>query len=280
MKYILLLLMSVVGYDAHAVKWPSISDPFIRSCEDQNQNTSCDKMVYYRHGGTVMLEQPELIKPPNKQDVEIFPYGIHCGRGSNLPGYESPFADCYWDEQIRYGTHAPRLNSPCLRVTYTSWELRGSSTCATDLNWGGHSGAGPGGECVLFGVMVGSLLYTPMGAMDATTAANAGNRFCVKPLPPAIKCELKLNDTILDHGVLPPNGSSTASVTGVIECGQKPIVEFVGGDDFMIAPGINGKLNADVDTVNKIIKLNSLVTTVNAKGGSYSASKVVTVTPW
>ncbi|EKS6740500.1 hypothetical protein NTH60_004543 [Enterobacter ludwigii] len=80
--------------------------------------------------------------------------------------------------------------------------------------------------------------------------------------------------------MLNPNGSSTASVNGDIECGQKPVVEFVGGPDYVIAPGINGVLNADVDTRLKKIKIHSRVTTANAQGGDYSASKVITVSPW
>ncbi|HED6270795.1 TPA: hypothetical protein R5X29_001890 [Enterobacter sichuanensis] len=136
------------------------------------------------------------------------------------------------------------------------------------------------GECVLFGIMVGGILHTPMGAMDATTAANSGNRFCVKPLPPATKCDIQLNDTVLDHGVLTPNASSTASVSGVIECGQKPVVEFVGGADFMVAPGVNASLNANVETTSNKIIVNSRLTTVNASGGDYSVSKVITVSPW
>jgi hypothetical protein len=128
--------------------------------------------------------------------------------------------------------------------------------------------------------MSGTLLYTPMGVIDATTAANSGNRFCVKPLPPAIKCDLQLKDTILDHGVLTSNESSDASVTGVIDCGRKPVVEFLGGADYTIAPGVNGALNANVDTTLNKITINSRVTTVNARGGDYSASKVIIVSPW
>lgn len=119
-----------------------------------------------------------------------------------------------------------------------------------------------------------------MGAMDATTAANSGNRFCVKPLPPATKCDIQLNDTVLDHGVLTLNASSSASVSGVIECGQKPVVEFVGGADFLIAPGVNASLNANVETASNKIKINSRLTITNANGGDYSVSKVITVSPW
>lgn len=276
MKYKLLLLMNIVGYDAHAIRWPSLSDPVITLCD--NQNTACNSNVWYRHNGTVFLEQPEIAKPPNTQLI-IKAYGIHCDYGSKLPGYESAFGSCSWDGST---THAPVTNN-CMLESSSRWDLTNASSCTTGLTWGGHGGAGPGGECVLFGILVGGsggLLHTPMGAMDATAAANSGNRFCVKPLPPATKCDLQLNDTILNHGVLTPNDSSTASVTGVIDCGRKPVVEFVGGADFMIAPGINGKLNADIDTVTNKIKLNSLVTTVNAKGGDYNVSKVITVSPW
>ncbi|MEG4678886.1 hypothetical protein UXO62_01415 [Enterobacter cloacae] len=276
MKFKLLALMGLWVYDAHAILWPSISDPAITGCSDQNYG--CANSVFYKHSGTVMLEQPVLINPPNTSSLTIRAYGIHCQTGSKMPGFEAPFGGCGWDISTR-NTHAP-VTGNCTLSSAGSWELKASSTCATDLTWGGHGGAGPGGECVMFGIMVGSVLYTPMGTMDALTAANSGNRFCVKPLPPATKCELQLNDTILDHGVLPPAGSSTANVTGSIECGQKPVVEFVGGADFTIAPGVNAALNANVDTTLNKITINSRVTTVNASGGNYSASKVITVSPW
>ncbi|MEM5491150.1 hypothetical protein [Enterobacter cloacae] len=278
MKFKLLLLMGVWVCNAHAIRWPSISDPVITLCD--NPNTACNSNVWYRHNGTVFLEQPEIAKPPNTQ-LYIKAYGIHCDYGSKLPGYESAFGRCSWDGST---THAPSTNTnKCMLESSSRWDLTNASSCTTGLTWGGHGGAGPGGECVLFGILVGGiggLLHTPMGAMDATTAANSGNRFCVKPLPPATKCDLQLNDTILDHGVLTPNASSTASVTGVIDCGRKPVVEFVGGADYTIAPGVNGALNANVDTTLNKITINSRVTTVNASGGDYSASKVITVSPW
>lgn len=276
MKYKIMLLMGMWAYDAQAIRWPSLSDPEITSCS--NQNTTCAGSVYYKHSGTVFLDQPELIKPPNVTSRNIRAYGIHCESGSKLPGYERPFSSCHWDV-TSVSTHAP-VTRDCTRESTASWELSPSSTCTTNLTWGGHSGAGPGGECVLFGIMVGGMLHTPMGAMDAHTAANSGNRFCVKPLPPATKCDIQLNDTVLDHGVLTPNASSTASVSGVIECGQKPVVEFVGGADFMVAPGVNASLNANVETTSNKIIVNSRLTTANASGGDYSVSKVITVSPW
>ncbi|MFP2166581.1 hypothetical protein ACLEYI_16665 [Enterobacter ludwigii] len=277
MKYKLLLVVAMWAYDAHAIRWPSISDPVILFCNNE-YGEICNDNVNYKHNGTVFLEQPEIAKPPTSTSLVIRAYGIHCGYGSKVPGYEKPFSQCNWDTQS-YSTHAP-FTSNCTRAATDRWDLSTSSTCNTDLIWGGHRGAGPGGECVLFGIMVGSILYTPMGAMHANSVANAGNRFCVKPLPPATKCDMQLNDTILDHGVLTPNGSSRASVAGVIDCGQKPVVEFVGGADYTIAPGVNGALNANVDTtLNKII-INSRVTTTIASGGDYSASKTITVSPW
>ncbi|EPJ9399997.1 hypothetical protein QCJ93_001071 [Enterobacter bugandensis] len=276
MKYKLMLLMSMWTYDTKAIRWPSLSDPEITSCTIAN-NITCSHAVYYKHSGTVFLEQPELVKPPDVKSLTIRAYGIHCQRGSNLPGEVSPFTGCQWDTASKW--HAPATYN-CMRESLTSWDLNSSWPCTTDLSFGGHSGAGPGGECVLFGIMVGAILHTPMGAMDATSAANSGNRFCVKPLPPATKCDIQLHDTVLDHGVLTPNASSTASVSGVIECGQKPVVEFVGGADFMVAPGVNASLNANVETASNKIRVNSRLTTANASGGDYSASKVITVSPW
>lgn len=274
MKRNLLLLMGMWVCDANAIRWPSLSDPIIMTCDPK----TCSSNVWYYHSGTVFYEQPELIKPPSVTSLDIRTYGIHCKSGSKLPGYESPFSGCDW--ATGSAKHAPYVRTECKRISNESWELTNSSTCATDTSYGPHSGAGPGGECALFGILEGNILYTPMGALDAATAANSGNRFCVKPLPPASKCNLQLNDTILDHGVLTPNASSTASVTGVIDCGEKPVVEFVGGADYTIAPGVNGALNANVDTILNKITITSRVTTVNASGGDYSASKVITVSPW
>ncbi|MEI9743862.1 MULTISPECIES: hypothetical protein [Enterobacter cloacae complex] len=274
MKLNLIFIVGMLAYDAHAIRWPSLSEPIISSC---NTNSGCNNPVYYKHSGTVFLEQPELIKPPNAASQTIRAYGVHCNHGSRLPGYEQPFSGCHWDP--RAGRHAPSTSN-CTIDSIERWDLTYNSTCTTGLTWGEHGGAGPGGECVLFGILVGELLHTPMGIVEATTAANSGNRFCVKPLPPATKCELRMNDTILGHGVLAPNGSSTSSVTGVIECGQKPVVEFVGGADFMIAPGVNAALNASVDASTNMITINSKVATVNARGGNYSVSKVITVSPW
>ncbi|MEI9746128.1 hypothetical protein, partial [Enterobacter ludwigii] len=166
MKFKLLLLMGMWVCDAHAIRWPSLSDPVITSCG----GVGCTSVVIYKHNGTVFLEQPELIKPPRVTTLTIRAYGIHCSFGSRLPGYEEPFSSCYWDTS---DTHAP-VTRNCMRESTTRWDLSTSSACTTDLTWGGHGGAGPGGECVLFGIMVGSLLHTPMGAMDATTAANSG----------------------------------------------------------------------------------------------------------
>lgn len=278
MRYKLLFLVSMWGYDAQAVLWPSISDPIIVSCEDGF--TPCSKAVRYSHSGRVFLNQPELIKPPSGGSIHVRAYGVHCESGSALPGYESPFKECHWDEQS-YNAHAPPTRVQCQRESPTSWKIIPyGQTCSTESSWGIHNGAGPGGECVLFGIMQGGILYTPMGAMEATTAANSGSNFCVKPLPPQTKCDVVMDDTILDHGVLGPIGFSTTSVTGVIKCGEKPTVEFVGGADYNIGPGINGQLRAEVDINTNRIRINSHVNTLNAKAGDYQLNKVIVISPW
>lgn len=274
-KYKIFVLIIMWCYDAHAVRWPSISEPMITSCWDN----TCTSSVEYKHSGTVFLELPELIKPPRSNVIqEVRAYGIHCERGSKLPGREEPFSGCSWSAAS--GLHSPPTRK-CALQSDDSWEFyKGLDECITDLTWGAHTGAGPGGECVLFGIYKSGLLYTPMGIIDAITAANSGSNFCVKPLPPQTKCDFELHDTVLDHGVLNPDSFSTATVTGYIECGDKPVIDVVGGKNYIIAPGINGELKADVDVNSKKIIINSRVTTANAKGGNYTVSKVIVVSPW
>ncbi|WP_163333701.1 hypothetical protein [Enterobacter bugandensis] len=111
-------------------------------------------------------------------------------------------------------------------------------------------------------------------------AANSGNRFCVKPLPPNTKCELLLNDTLLDHGVLASKGVSTASVNGFIECGVKPVVEIVGGETIVFTPGLNAVLNASIKPGTNKISIHSRMTAEGALAGNYRAHKVISVSPW
>lgn len=275
MKYILLFLL-VTCADAYAIRWPSLSNVQISECSGGD---ACGVLVWHSHAGTIFLDQPELVPVPNFNMKMIIAYGIHCKSGSTVPGYVKPFTDCSWVNGNVSDSHAPRVYD-CNLVSTNSWELTASSTCRTDLTWGQHTGAGPGGDCVMFGIRHGDLLYTPKGVFDALTVANSGNHFCEKPLPPATKCDLQLHDTILNHGTMPQTGVSTASITGIVDCGLSPVFEFVGGGDLKIAPGVDAALKSSFDKATSQIRIQSRVTTENAQGGEYSASKVIVVSPW
>lgn len=276
MKYLLLFLLFTCA-DVYAIRWPSVSDVQIASCSG---GVACASLVMHSHAGTVFLDQPELVPVPNAKTKTITAYGIHCSMGSTIPGFVRPFTDCSWVfSNMVSDAHAPRVYD-CLLVSTNSWELTASSTCRTDLTWGQHTGAGPGGDCVMFGILYGELLYTPKGIFDALTVANSGNSFCQKPLPPATKCDLQLFDTVLNHSTMPQTGVSTANIAGIVDCGLSPVFEFIGGGDIKIAPGVDAALKFSFDKATSQINIQSRVTTENAQGGEYSSSKVIVVSPW
>ncbi|WP_163333699.1 hypothetical protein [Enterobacter bugandensis] len=253
-----------------------MSEPQIASCENTSKGF-CDYLVYYKHNGTVFIDQPEITKPPrNAQQHPVGAYGIHCESGSTVPGYEEKFWNCSW---VKSSGHAPKTEK-CGLALFEGWKLSRDSTCNTTSSWGPHSGAGPGGECVLFGLLDQGLLYTPMGIFDALSTANSGNHNCIKPLPPSAKCELRLNNTLIDHGTMPANGSSSVSITGEIDCGKNPVVEFIGGNEINMASGVKTTLNANIEPSSNLITINSHMTTFNATGGDYSTEKIITISPW
>lgn len=277
MKRLLFALYILVVDTAHGLPWPAVSNPVITSCNDGS--STCSSSVYYAHSGTVFNEIEPVIPPPTFFGTVIRAYGVHCDKGSRLPGEEEQFTKCYWDANPPR-SHAPATTGECELVDLRSWELREGSSCQTTSTWGVHSGAGPGGECVLFGLATTGFLYSPMGTISASDAANSGNHWCVKPLPPSVTCDLRLSDHLLDHGSMAPDGVSTASVRGELKCGVNPKVEIVGGGDFMIAAGVHAQLDATVYANTNVLNLSSRVTTVNAQAGDYTANRVITVSPW
>ncbi len=272
---ILILLLFLPSISTLGSPWPHLSNPKIASGDHSSQGPY-SRNVSYSHSGTVLLDvQPVYTPYTNSSPIEA--YGVHCQSGSKYPGYERPFSSCTWDKSS--GQHSPKMTGKCQTIA-GSWRLTPDSNCSTSYSWGNHSGAGPGGECVMFGIYYSpATIATPMGAINATTAANSGNAFCQKPLPPNITCDISLTDSVLDHGLMTTTGSHTTSVSGEISCGEAPIVEIVGGNDISLGNGVSTKL--DIKTLgSKQIVIYSNMTTVNAEAGDYIASRVVTVSPW
>lgn len=122
-----------------------------------------------------------------------------------------------------------------------------------------------------------TLLETPFGPLDATTVANSGSRFCVKPLPPQTVCELGIIDT-LTHGNLPPSGSDTRTVTTAVNCGATPKVTIIGPNELDLGPGLIARLSVTSPT-SGTLRVTSTVTAANAVPGDYTRSVVVAVSP-
>jgi hypothetical protein len=131
----------------------------------------------------------------------------------------------------------------------------------------------------MFGYMSGENLYTPYGVISALSAANGGDRFCQKPLPPGVTCDIQLPNPVLDHGVMVPTARSVRKINGTVDCGANPKITFVGGGDLNIAAGIHTKLTALLTNESRL-EISSDLTTTNAPAGEHQGSTILVVSPW
>lgn len=276
----------VIAPIVHAgVLHPRLLDPQIDSCQDGHSIASyfqCGLHVWYSSGGYTLTEIEPTAPPDPMFGVTLQAWGIHCDSGglSTLNGKVLPFSACRFKKNDP--VHAPLLVNCTLRST-DSWELTPDSTCtAVTGAWGAHDGAGPGGECVLIaqdGMMNdnSSSLLTPYGYINADLAANSGDRFCVKPLPPNTPCSLDL-PPVIEHGVIGDNEENTSSVTGAVQCGAKWHVSVLGPDTIDMGGGVSTKISAAASGTAQV-SVTSKLTSVNATPGAYSASTVIIVYP-
>lgn len=232
-NYLLSLALCLLSFEAPAIPWPMIQDSRITSCESGPQGP-CSHKVYFANSGTIFSEVVATGKPnAANTGTRVRTIGVHCEEGNALTG-DLPFRKCVW----RPG-HSPNPVSIwyCQLESLTSWKL--SSTAAENCpavgTWGSHSGAGPGAECVVYTNtnLAGSDLAsvnTPWGMLDAGVAANSGNRYCYKPLPPNVQCELGL-PAVIEHGVVQAGQSSKRDDDGYVDCGGTPKIDvLVNGD--------------------------------------------------
>lgn len=269
--HILIIISLLLPMAGHAILYPQLQDPKITSCLDE----SCTNGVRYS-GVTVVTEQG-LPSYAGTYFLTIYSFGVHCDKGDIQQG----FSGCHWTGGSAGGnknTHSPRPTSDCLYDTRTWKIVTSNSKCTFETSWGPHTGAAPGGECVIYGSLQGTSVLTPWGFIDPTTAANGGNRYCAKPLPPSVTCHVDL-PPVIDHGDITTGRSDSKQITGVIQCGSKPAVTIVGGDEVVLAPGVVANLNATVPTVDRLLLKSELTTQPTAVPGVYSASRVVVVSP-
>lgn len=271
--FVSILTLLLYPNQSVGVPFPMISNPKIISCG----GTHCSALVMYGSDGVKMVDVAPVVPPDPKRTKKLVPTGVHCESGDAMLG--EPFRDCVFTSL--YQEHAPYGTGPCELRSVDSWELTSGSTCTTNTTWGPHGGAGPGGECVVFAqgqTLWSRTLVTIFGVLDAEQTANSGNTFCQKPLPPDVSCSVEL-PTVMDHGTVSPNESSSVSVDGSVDCGSSPTVAIVGGGHVVLGEGVSATLTP-VMVGNRVLRLTSHLSAVNAAPGAHKASVIVRVSPY
>lgn len=263
---------------AHALKWPTIDSSRITRCTGGSPGvTHCSQNVYYQASGTTIM-----VDAPNRSDPGVYStvvglYGIHCSNSVN-----GIFSSCNW---VKDYIHTPliKTGSKCETMSSSSWVLTSASTCRYNAReFGPHSGAAPGGECIMFGKASGNIseaISTPWGDLSATTVANSGNTYCIKPLPPNITCEIGIpGDGVIHHTRITPSQSDVLKLSGVLNCGGKPKVDIVGGGKLTLGKGVTIDLFVSEIQATRFTLTSSLRTN-NAEPGEYQTAVVLVASP-
>lgn len=255
------------------VRWPIITDLRISSCENYGSGY-CNAKVYYESTGTMMVEIQPTTWPENNGVRQISPWGIHCDAGDREANI--PFRNCWW---LNETDHRPVLTSFCWLENTSSWKLTPDSRCETALHWGYHQGAGPGGECVLFGQPISrTQLRTPMGILNAVDVANSGNAYCKKALPPDVSCEIN-GPQVINHGVVQAGESSKRDDYWDVDCGGTPKAETIINGD-LNRQGVRITASLSVDSPKRLLLRSEVDIGPSAEGGEYSATYVFVVSPY
>ncbi|AXK22906.1 Putative membrane protein [Serratia marcescens] len=278
MRLIIALALFVYIPVGGAIPWPILLDPKIDRCSGPVSNP-CSSSVSYTVAGVIMTDVlPVGPSNPGNTGKRVYPVGVHCQTGNALVG-KLPFGTCTWRNDL---AHRPQLLGKCELRDPNSWVLTSDSDCSVQSAWSGHSGAGPGGECVVFtnstSVVGGGVVNTPWGGLTAMQAANSGNRFCSKPLPPNVTCELDLPN-IIDHGEIRAGDSSKRVDEGQINCGLTPKIEvLVNGD--RDTEGV--RISTTPLIVNPTtVRITTEITVSNsAVAGEHSATYVFVASPY
>lgn len=278
MRLIMTVAFLVIGNTASAVPWPILDNPRIESCN--GTASPCSSSVYYSHSGAVMVNVNAVGAPVGGQlGTRVEALGVHCEYGNALNGV-LPFRKCSWSPA---SGHAPKTVGKCELRGLNSWELTSDSSCSVESTWGPHSGAGPGGECVIFTNYAwyqspNGAVATPWGMVTAEQAANSGNRFCSKPLPPNVQCELKL-PSLIDHGTLGGGDSSKREDDGELNCGRTPKIDvLVNGDSD--TGGVRIRASPVVVNPTTVRIVSEISVGPSAVPGEHSATYVFVASPY
>lgn len=299
MKYISLFFSALLlfTFKVSAIPWPSITGSKIESCTDVNTDLpggACNYNVVVTNTGTVFSDiqpvgKPDLPLVPNppegsyfyEQNVNIVAWGLICRKGSKID--KIPYRDCKFLPSDDLTRDAPKMAGKCRLISNQSWELTPDSDCSVEPFYKtaySYSDFKSGGECAVFAQnqVEGNTraLNTPFGILNPDLVANGYGSFCAKVLPFDQVCDIDF-PPVIDHGIVPPNGNFVASVTGSVNCGKNPVINIIGGNELLIAPGVKTKL--DINLQNNSATLTSNLTLNNAQAGQYLGNLIVVATP-
>lgn len=255
----LVLFCGVLIPRAHAILYPVVTEAKISGCETEQCGS-------YRTTWTANIL--ELGKTPYKPTAgqTLSGTGIHCEHGNASTG----FTGCFW----RGTGHGPK-------GTCKWYDDHLSDGCVGTWT-GSHTGAEPGGECGIYTWSATSgdrkIVETPWGSLDAESVANSSRTaFCVKVQNPNRPCTISLPGEI-DHGVVLPTETNIAKITGSVSCGDRPYVQFLGGDHLSLSSQVHTYLEAEVIDHTRLM-ITSTLNSSSAEPGQYHASAVVIVSP-
>lgn len=262
------------------VLWPVVPYIEFTHCFDGSEGR-CSASADYKAGPTQFAIQHETANPVPGSLTNILAYGVHCAEGSK----SGEFRYCEW--KLPGDAHSPAKTTTCRLVSNKSWELTGNSTCMfTTPYYGTHAGAAAGSECIIFGLNNGTgvrplAIQTPQGYLTALQVANAGDTYCLKPLPPDAPCDLVIiDDGVLDHGIVAPDSTSKRSIDLYMNCGDSPkfSLQGINGNKVTLGTGVTANITTSLVNKNQAT-LTSVLTTTNAQPGNYRATFVLIVSP-
>lgn len=260
---------------APAMLWPVVTDVRITDCKDGVVGGAgdgpCSVWVYY----TGVVQFLEMGRPTEPEPAPGRPrtgfVGLHCNYG-RFPGQ---FSGCMWKD---YGDqlHAPQSNN--CDLLGNTWTSGINPQCTFGTTWGGHTGAGPGAECAIFGIKLSQeVVATPFGRYSATAVANSGSGTCVKSLPPDVTCTTGVLPEIT-HGTLQPDAQDTLTVSVPIQCGADPVVTIVGDPELHLADGLVSRLTAKTEGSTSV-NVTSSLTAHGAPPGTYQGASILVISP-
>lgn len=275
-KRLLPLLATLYTYPGHASPWPWAAGMTVQC---NNGAPNCNTELTYSWSGVTMVDAPDNT-PSSYRSTEVRIYGIHCSRGS----VAGEFGYCVFTSPASEYGHAPALTGPCSTTTPDGWELTPGSTC--ELQTGPvpsrHTGAYIGAECAVYAkgpTGVVSSVSTPWGSLSAEQVANSYSAYCSKPPLPNQECRISLPaDGVIDHGIMPPNGSGTRIIRADVTCGDDALVSVMGGGVVELGPGVTSRVSAGPVMAGSS-DIMSVLTLTDAEPGPHSGILIVTVSP-